>query len=74
MSVIMFLIVIGILVAGGFLISFIWAVRSGQYDDDYSPSVRILFDDYLPEDAKSVEKAAEDSSESSVEMENSTKQ
>lgn len=46
MSVIFFLIGIGILVAGGFLIAFIWAVKSGQYDDDYTPSVRILFDDF----------------------------
>ncbi len=48
MSVIFFLIGIGILVAGGFLAAFIWAVKSGQYDDDYTPSVRILFDDYKP--------------------------
>ncbi len=46
MSVIYFLIGVGVLVAGGFLIAFIWAVKSGQYDDDYTPSVRILFDDY----------------------------
>ncbi len=44
MSAIIFLIFIGVLVAGGFLAAFIWAVRSGQYDDDYSPSVRMLFD------------------------------
>lgn len=44
MSAIIFLIFIGIVVAGGFLAAFIWAVRNGQYDDDYSPSVRILFD------------------------------
>lgn len=44
MSVIFFLIAIGILVAGGFLIAFIWSVRSGQYDDDYTPSVRMLFE------------------------------
>jgi len=44
MSAIFFLIIIGIIVAGGFLAAFIWAVRSGQYEDDYSPSVRILFD------------------------------
>ncbi|MEM1121897.1 MAG: cbb3-type cytochrome oxidase assembly protein CcoS, partial [Bacteroidota bacterium] len=25
--------------------AFFWAVKSGQYDDDYTPSVRILFDD-----------------------------
>lgn len=28
-----------------FLGAFIWAVRSGQYDDDYTPSMRILLDD-----------------------------
>ena len=48
MSVIYFLIGIGVLVAGGFLIAFIWAVKSGQYDDDYTPSVRMLFDDFKP--------------------------
>ena len=50
MSVIFFLIAIGILVAGGFLVAFIWSVRSGQYDDDYTPSVRMLFDNYKADD------------------------
>jgi cbb3-type cytochrome oxidase maturation protein len=45
MSVIVLLIIFSIVVALVFLISFIWAVRSGQYDDMESPSVRILFDD-----------------------------
>jgi cbb3-type cytochrome oxidase maturation protein len=45
MSVIILLVIIGIVVAGLFLLGFIWAVKSGQYDDMYSPSVRILFDD-----------------------------
>lgn len=45
MSVIFVLIIIGILVASVFLIAFIWAVRNGQFDDSYTPSVRILFDD-----------------------------
>ncbi len=44
MSAIIILIILGIVVAGGFLVAFIWAVRSGQYDDDYSPSVRMLFE------------------------------
>ncbi len=44
MSVIFFLIGVGIVVAGGFLAAFIWAVKSGQYDDDYTPSVRMLFE------------------------------
>lgn len=46
MSVIYFLIGVGVLVAGGFLFAFIWAVKSGQYDDDYTPSVRILFENF----------------------------
>ena len=44
MTVIIILIIVSILVAGGFLVAFFWAVRSGQYDDTYSPSVRILFE------------------------------
>ena len=45
MSVIVILVFFSVLVAGGFLIAFLWAVRSGQYEDRYTPSVRILFDD-----------------------------
>jgi cbb3-type cytochrome oxidase maturation protein len=47
MSVIYLLISISILVAIGFFIAFIIAVKTGQYDDDYTPSVRMLFDDEL---------------------------
>ncbi|WP_297869538.1 cbb3-type cytochrome oxidase assembly protein CcoS [uncultured Flavobacterium sp.] len=45
MSVIYLLITISIIVAVAFLIAFIRAVKSGQYDDDYTPSVRMLFED-----------------------------
>ncbi|WP_130736811.1 cbb3-type cytochrome oxidase assembly protein CcoS [Flavobacterium sp. J27] len=45
MSVIYILITVSIVVAIVFLIAFIRAVKSGQFDDDYTPSVRILFDD-----------------------------
>ena len=48
MSVIFILIGVSLTVAIGFLIAFVWAVRSGQYEDDYTPSVRILFDDEPP--------------------------
>ncbi len=41
-------------VAGGFLIGFLWAVKKGQYDDHYSPSVRILFDDEELKDHKKI--------------------
>jgi cbb3-type cytochrome oxidase maturation protein len=45
MSVIVVLIGVSVLVALGFLGAFLWAVKSGQYDDKYTPSVRMLFDD-----------------------------
>jgi cbb3-type cytochrome oxidase maturation protein len=48
MSVIVVLIGFSILVAGGFLAAFLWAVRSGQYDDRHTPAVRMLFEDERP--------------------------
>ena len=45
MSVIYLLITISIIVAVAFLIAFFMAVKNGQFDDDYTPSVRMLFDD-----------------------------
>lgn len=45
MSAIVILLGLSILIGGGFLIAFIYAVRSGQYDDKYTPSVRMLFDE-----------------------------
>ena len=44
MSVLFILIGISIVIAIGFLFAFIWSVKTGQYDDDYTPSVRILFE------------------------------
>ena len=54
MSVIYLLISISIIVAIGFLIAFIRAVKTGQYDDDYTPSVRMLFDDELITKTKTI--------------------
>jgi cbb3-type cytochrome oxidase maturation protein len=45
MSAILVLIGFSLLVALFFLGAFLWAVKSGQYDDRYTPSVRMLFDD-----------------------------
>ncbi|NVJ88996.1 MAG: cbb3-type cytochrome oxidase assembly protein CcoS [Flavobacteriaceae bacterium] len=47
MSVIYLLLSLSILVAIIFFIAFIISVKKGQYDDSYTPSVRILFDDEL---------------------------
>ncbi|NCS88393.1 MAG: cytochrome oxidase maturation protein, cbb3-type [Ignavibacteria bacterium CG2_30_36_16] len=45
MSVIVLLICVSLLVAIGFLVAFLWAVRNGQYKDIYTPSIRVLFED-----------------------------
>jgi cbb3-type cytochrome oxidase maturation protein len=45
MAIIVVLISISLLIALGFLVSFIWNLKSGQYGDTYSPSVRMLFED-----------------------------
>ena len=44
MKIIFLLIGISLTIAIGFLMAFFWAVGSGQYDDDYTPSVRILLE------------------------------
>ena len=48
MSVITILIGLGLMVALGFLAAFAWAVRNGQYDDTYTPSLRMLHDEVIP--------------------------
>ena len=53
MSALYILIIASLLVAVIFLIAFIWAVRNGQYDDEYSPSVRMLFDNKKSKEEKS---------------------
>jgi cbb3-type cytochrome oxidase maturation protein len=49
MSAIYVLIVCSIPVALGFLVAFIYFAKQGQFDDDYTPSIRILMDDPVPE-------------------------
>ena len=62
MNVIFILIAVSLLVAIGFLISFIWSIRNGQFDDEYTPSVRILFED----ETKAIEEKSEDRSQKSA--------
>ena len=47
MSAIYILLAISIVVAVGFFIVFIYAVKKGQYDDTYTHSVRMLFEDEI---------------------------
>lgn len=47
MSVIYVLLTISLIVAVIFFIAFIFSIKNGQFDDDYTPSIRILFEDEL---------------------------
>ncbi|WP_019039601.1 cbb3-type cytochrome oxidase assembly protein CcoS [Psychroflexus tropicus] len=53
MNVIYGLLAISILVALVFFALFIFSVKKGQFDDDYTPSVRMLFEDELVKDDSS---------------------
>ena len=56
MSIILFLAIAAITVAGGFLGAFIWATKDGQFDDTYTPSVRMLFDNTAKENLDIIKK------------------
>jgi len=45
MEIIILLIFISLTIALVFLGAFVWNMKSGQYDDTYGPSVRMLFED-----------------------------
>lgn len=47
MKIIILLIILSLIIALGFLYAFFWAVKDGQYDDDVSPAMRMLFEDEL---------------------------
>ena len=45
MNILFILIGVSLFAALIFLAMFIWAVKTGQYDDNYTPSIRISFDE-----------------------------
>jgi len=45
MNVIIILLGASLAVALFFLLAFMWSVKNGQFEDDFSPAHRILFDD-----------------------------
>lgn len=47
MSAIFIMIGASLLLAIGFLLAFVWSVKTNQYEDDYTPSVRMLFDNII---------------------------
>lgn len=58
MLIIALLISISLTIALGFLGVFVWNITSGQYDDTYTPSIRMLFDNKT-QGAKATEDAPE---------------
>ena len=53
MKVIIILLSVSLIVAVFFLVAYLWSVKNGQFDDDYSPAHRILFDDLKKPDTES---------------------
>ncbi|RZS99693.1 cbb3-type cytochrome oxidase assembly protein CcoS [Aquimarina brevivitae] len=49
MSVIYVLLSVSVVVAIIFFAAFLVSVKKGQYDDTYTPSIRMLFEDELTE-------------------------
>jgi len=45
MSIIVITAIASLLIAGVFLTALIWSIKDGQYEDDYAPPNRILFDE-----------------------------
>lgn len=45
MKIMLFLILVSLLLAAGFLLAYLRAARDGQFDDDYTPAIRMLLDD-----------------------------
>lgn len=48
MQIIFFLILVSLVLAAGFLGAYLWATKNGQFDDDCTPAIRMLFDDAPP--------------------------
>lgn len=48
MSVLYIVVPLALLIAAGAVLAFIWATRTGQFDDLSTPGVRVLFDDEAP--------------------------
>ena len=47
MSILPILLVISLILAGVFLSLFLWANKSGQFEDTFSPSLRVLGDEEM---------------------------
>ncbi len=52
MSIIYLLLSVSVLVAVVFFVVFVYSVKSGQFDDTHTPSIRMLFEDELVKEKK----------------------
>lgn len=64
---------ITVIIAGIFLFLFFVNVKKGQYDDVYTPSVRMLFDDELVKEPKNDEKKPDKASDTSKDSQSVSK-
>jgi cbb3-type cytochrome oxidase maturation protein len=60
MTAMYLLIAFSLLIATGFVLAFVWAIRTGQFDDKFTPSIRVLFDD------ETIKKSTDSSSTSTL--------
>ena len=68
MNILYLLIGVSLLAAMVFLALFLWAVKTGQYDDTTTPAIRILFDD-----DEDVEETKDDKEKNESKKDNSKK-
>lgn len=55
MGIIYLMLIVSLTIALFFLFSFLWATKNGQFEDDHTPSIRILFDDEINEQTNNLE-------------------
>lgn len=67
MVVIFILIGLSLIVALIFLSLYIWSVKDGQFDDDITPAMRILFDDESPENEKNSNHSDQNETKNNIE-------
>jgi cbb3-type cytochrome oxidase maturation protein len=61
MKVLMICIGFSLFIALGFLVLFLWAVRNGQFEDQVTPSIRMLFDNQADKDSGGADSKTRDS-------------
>ena len=55
MGIIYLMLIVSLTIALFFLFSFLWATKNGQFEDDHTPSIRILFEDEIIEQTNNLE-------------------